>query len=131
MLAWFYGVSTNVVRNRSRSERRFALALRAVPPPRAQPDISEEAIERLDDERQMQHALALLAALPKREQDVFSLCGWMGLAYEDAALALGIPVGTVRSRLSRARKRLLELSLASGHEEGGTVTFGRYLNHER
>ena len=39
-----------------------------------------------------------------------------GLSYEDAAIALRIPVGTVRSRLSRARTRLLELDLGNGHE---------------
>jgi RNA polymerase sigma-70 factor (ECF subfamily) len=50
--------------------------------------------------------LAGVAALPRREQDVLALCVWSGLSYEDAARALGLPVGTVRSRLSRARRRL-------------------------
>jgi RNA polymerase sigma-70 factor (ECF subfamily) len=38
------------------------------------------------------------------------MCWWAGLTYEEAAVALGVPVGTVRSRLSRARKRLDELA---------------------
>lgn len=67
----------------------------------------------------MRAALGLPASLPRREQDIFVLCTWQGLSYEDAALALGIPVGTVRSRLSRARARLRELSAAGGHEEDG------------
>jgi RNA polymerase sigma-70 factor, ECF subfamily len=65
----------------------------------------------------MGRALAVLARLPRREQEVFALCAWAGLGYEDAAIALRIPVGTVRSRLSRARARLRELDPDIGHEE--------------
>jgi RNA polymerase sigma-70 factor (ECF subfamily) len=61
----------------------------------------------------MRHALNLLAQLPRREQDVFVLCAWAELSYEDAAIALDIPIGTVRSRLSRARQHLRELAGAS------------------
>jgi RNA polymerase sigma-70 factor (ECF subfamily) len=92
----------------------------AVPP--VEPSFSDIADERLDDERQMQKALALLAHLPQREQDVFALCAWSDVSYEDAALALGIRVGTVRSRLSRARQHLRELNAACGQEDGRTAT---------
>lgn len=120
VLPWLYGIATNVVRNRRRSERRFAAALRRMPQPQPEEDFSERADERLDDEAQMRRALGLLTQLPRHEQEVFALCGWMELSYEDAALALKIPVGTVRSRLSRARQRLRELEPASGHEDDGT-----------
>ena len=60
--------------------------------------------------------LRSVARLPKREQDVLALCVWGGLSYEEAAVALGLPVGTVRSRLSRARARMRELRGDSGHE---------------
>jgi RNA polymerase sigma factor (sigma-70 family) len=122
-LPWLFGVATNVVRNRRRSERRYAAALRRVPAPDELASFADESAERLDDERLMAQALALLAELPRRDQEVFALCAWSELSYEDAALALGIPVGTVRSRLSRARARLRELDPAFGHEEGKrTVT---------
>jgi RNA polymerase sigma-70 factor (ECF subfamily) len=120
VLPWLYGIATNVVRNRRRSERRFAAALRRVPTPRPSPDFSADADKRIDDEAQMQRVLALLSELPQRELDVFVLCAWSELSYEDASIALGIPIGTVRSRLARARARLRELGIDDGHIEGRT-----------
>ena len=64
----------------------------------------------------MRGVLAALRQLPESDKDVLSLCLWSELSYEDAAAALEIPVGTVRSRLSRARARLVELTRSTGHE---------------
>jgi RNA polymerase sigma-70 factor, ECF subfamily len=116
-LAWLYGIATNVVRHQRRSERRFAAALRRLPKAEPDQDFAGEADARIDYERQAREALDLLKALPQREQDVFVLCVGMELGYEDAALALELPVGTVRSRLSRARARLRELDPGSGHKQ--------------
>lgn len=44
--------------------------------------------------------------MPKPEQDVFFLVGWEQLTYAEAARALDIPIGTVRSRLARVRRTL-------------------------
>lgn len=121
VLPWLYGIATNVLRNRRRSEARFAAALRRLPEPPT--DEAETIIdERLDDERQMQLLLRLIAQLPKREQDVFVLCAWSDLSYDEAAVALGIPIGTVRSRLSRARQRLRELDSGFGHEDSKPIS---------
>lgn len=109
VLPWLYGIAVNVVRNHRRSERRFSLAVRRLPQEAPEPDFSESSEERLDDERQMREALALVEKLPRREREILVLCSWMGLSYEDAARALDVPVGTVRSRLSRGRARLREL----------------------
>ncbi|MEU2271686.1 sigma factor-like helix-turn-helix DNA-binding protein, partial [Streptomyces olindensis] len=49
-----------------------------------------------------------LAALPARHRDVLLVIAWGDLDYAEAAQALDIPVGTVRSRLHRARKKLRE-----------------------
>jgi RNA polymerase sigma factor (sigma-70 family) len=115
-LPWLFGIATNVVRNRRRAERRHAAALERVPEPDPETSFEDRSDERIDDEELMARALELLGRLPRREQEVFALCAWSELSYEDAAIALRIPVGTVRSRLSRARARLQELDPAIGHE---------------
>jgi RNA polymerase sigma factor (sigma-70 family) len=114
--AWLYGIATFVVRNRWRTERRYRRALARLPWETATPGFAADVEDRLADESRMAALLEHLGALPKREQDVLALCVWSELSYDEAAVALEIPVGTVRSRLSRARSRLRELTAASGHE---------------
>ena len=115
VLPWLYGIAANLIRNRRRSERRFAAALRRLPEPSPEPDFASASDELIDDDQRLQHALILLRQLPQREREVFILCAWMELSYEAAAVALELPIGTVRSRLSRARAHLRELESASGH----------------
>jgi RNA polymerase sigma factor (sigma-70 family) len=113
---WLYGIATFVVRNRRRTERRYRRALARLPREPATPDLAADVEARLADESRMAVLLEHLGSLPTREQDVLALCVWSELTYEEAATALEIPVGTVRSRLSRARSRLRELTEPSGHE---------------
>ena len=117
VLPWLFGIATNVVRNHHRFERRYGAMLRRIPEPGPSPGFELEAATRLDDERRIRPVLVLLSRLPKSEQEVFVLAAWFDLSYEDISLALGVPVGTVRSRLFRARKRLRELDPGLGHEE--------------
>jgi RNA polymerase sigma factor (sigma-70 family) len=64
-------------------------------------------------ERQL---LEALAALPHGDRDVVVLIAWEELSYEEVAAALAIPIGTVRSRLNRARRTLRELLGGTGNE---------------
>jgi RNA polymerase sigma-70 factor (ECF subfamily) len=105
-LPWLYGVATNVCRNLTRSRRRRLRAIAALPPAAAEPDHAERVTDRLGSVARMQHVLVAIEALPTREREVLALVAWAGLTYEQAAAALDVPVGTVRSRLSRARARL-------------------------
>lgn len=114
-LPWLLGVATNVLRNSRRSQRRYRAALARLPRERGG-DFAADVDARLDDERQMRAVLRAFDKLPRADQDVLALCVWEELTYEQAALALDVPLGTVRSRLSRARGRLRELSEAGGHE---------------
>lgn len=103
---WLYGVATNVCRNLTRGRRRHLRAVSRLPRPDVQPDHADRVAERLDTEQRMREVLDAIEKLPRRERDVLALVAWSGLTYEAAAAALDVPVGTVRSRLSRARRRL-------------------------
>jgi RNA polymerase sigma factor (sigma-70 family) len=111
---WLLGIATNVARNVRRAVRRHDGALARLPRAKAVPDFSDEVSGRIDDRERLAVALAALATLRQPEREVLALCVWSGLDYAEAAEALGIPVGTVRSRLSRARAKLAKL-IASGH----------------
>jgi RNA polymerase sigma-70 factor (ECF subfamily) len=116
-LPLLFGIATNVLRNQRRSARRGREAFARLPLDRAEePDFAEDTSARLDEQAAMQQLLLLFARLPRREQDVVALTDWSGLSYEDTAVALDIPIGTVRSRLARGRHRLRELATTSGPE---------------
>jgi RNA polymerase sigma-70 factor (ECF subfamily) len=108
---WLLGIATNTARNITRSARRRRAAMSRLPQGEAvAPDIADEAVSRLDDAERLSAVHAVLAKLRRTEREVLALCVWSGLDYAAAAEALGIPVGTVRSRLSRARTKLLKLA---------------------
>jgi RNA polymerase sigma-70 factor, ECF subfamily len=108
-LPWLYGVATNVCRNAGRSRRRYLRAVVRLPEPAAEPDHAEGVSDRIGSEARMRAVLEQIENLPAREREVLALVAWAGLSYEQAAAALAVPVGTVRSRLSRARARLTDL----------------------
>jgi RNA polymerase sigma factor (sigma-70 family) len=114
ILPWLLGVATNYLRNVRRAQTRGEVALARLGV-EAQPDFSDEVVGRLGDEARMAEVLRVVDELPEHERDVLALCAWSGLDYGEAALALSVPVGTVRSRLSRARTHLRELLTGNGH----------------
>ncbi|AGJ54600.1 RNA polymerase sigma factor [[Kitasatospora] papulosa] len=107
---WLFGIATNRARNANRGTgRRLAfLSRRSAPEPVA--DIADATAGRVDDARRLAAVRRALGGLRRQEREVLVLCVWSGLDYAEAAEALGIPVGTVRSRLSRARDRLRRLT---------------------
>lgn len=95
---WLLGIATNLLRRHWRSEQRRLLAygraaaeLRPVDYPPA--PVAIEIVEALDQ-------------LPARDREALLLFAWADLTYQDIAVALEVPVGTVRSRLARARRLL-------------------------
>lgn len=108
-LPWLLSVATNVARNASRSRRRYDRLLARLPRDDVTPDIADEVVQRVTDKEDAARVAAALRRLGHEDQDVVALCDVSGVSYAEAAAALGIPIGTVRSRLSRARARLRKL----------------------
>ncbi|MFF4276416.1 RNA polymerase sigma factor [Streptomyces sp. NPDC001536] len=122
---WLLGIATNVTRNTRRAARRHAAAVARLPRDETVRDFADEVAGRLDDAAQLDVVRTTLAKLRRAEREVLALCVWSGLGYEAAAEALGVPVGTVRSRLSRARTKLAkhrELSQTFGQMRGDRTT---------
>ncbi|MFI0448466.1 RNA polymerase sigma factor [Actinomadura sp. 6N118] len=125
LLPWLYGVATNVLHNHRRSLRRHRAALDRVRALPAAPNDATAAAVRLEAEREMRVVLDSIKKLSRGDQEILALCVWEGLGYAEAAAALGVPIGTVRSRLARARKRLrldTEPHRADGHRRGDRPT---------
>jgi RNA polymerase sigma factor (sigma-70 family) len=113
-LPWLLRTADYTVRNEWRSKARYRKALAAahllVDHER---DHADEVARRLDDDEQIRRARKALGRLPKQQREIVELCIWAGLDQQAAAVALNVPLGTVKSRLSRARKQLREFDLTS------------------
>lgn len=107
---WLLGIATNLARGQHRAARRQRNALARLASTDYLPDFADDVSARLDDAARIKALHRALAGLSRHEFDVLALCVWSGLGYAAAAEALGIPVGTVRSRLSRARAKLDKLT---------------------
>ncbi len=116
---WLLGIATNVTRNTRRAARRHAAAVSRLPRDEAERDVADEVAARLDDTAELALVRTALTTLRRAEREVLALCVWSGLDYRAAAEALGVPVGTVRSRLSRARAKLAK------HVRSAELPWGR------
>jgi RNA polymerase sigma-70 factor (ECF subfamily) len=117
MLPWLLGVAAYTARSAWRSKFRYRRALSTIQNlAQDEHDLADEVADRLDRDHRIRQVRVLVRQLPRQEQEVLELCVWAGLDQQAAAISLGVPVGTVKSRLSRARQHLRKL-LASTPEE--------------
>lgn len=106
ILPWLLAVANNVARNSDRSIRRNSRLLAKLPKSDPTSNFEDGVNKRIDDERAMRLILDTLNSLRVEDREIIALCDWSNLSYSEAAVALNIPIGTVRSRLSRAREHL-------------------------
>ncbi|MFC4010966.1 RNA polymerase sigma factor [Nonomuraea purpurea] len=103
---WLFGILTKLMSRHHRKEAaRYRALLRAPvdsdvesPADRVAAGVSAQAVRA--------ELAGALAALPAKDRDVLLLIAWGDLTYEEVAQALGIPIGTVRSRLNRGRRKV-------------------------
>ncbi len=102
---WLYGIAARVIGKHRRSEVRLLRALARTGSDPAAEDHADRVDSRVTASAVHRQLAAVLAGLPDRDREVLLLIAWADLSYAEVAEALAIPVGTVRSRLSRARRR--------------------------
>ncbi|WP_299959430.1 RNA polymerase sigma factor [uncultured Modestobacter sp.] len=103
---WLLGIATHVVHGHQRAERRrYRVLAKAAGQPEEHGADPADAADRLDAQALRGPLAVALAALKPRDRDALLLLAWGDLSYEEIATVLDVPVGTVRSRLHRARRQ--------------------------
>lgn len=106
-LPWLLGIATTLVRKRARLEAR---AWKGMLAEHEAASVTADQIERMglriDAQSSIKKVVAAIRRMSEGDRDVLLLHAWADLTYEQIAVALGIPIGTVRSRLNRARSTL-------------------------
>ncbi len=124
---WLYGIATNLVAQHHRSESRWYAALARAGADILAPTGGNEE-DRIADRVTASLARPALAAalrqLHDRDRDVLLLTAIGGFSYAEVAFALAIPEGTVGSRLSRARRKIIA---ALGEASTTTGAFSAHL----
>lgn len=103
---WLYGIASNLIARHHRAEVRRYRALARAGVDEVCEGHADLVAGRLDAQAYRRPLAAALAGIHAGERDVLLLVAWAELTSEEAGEALGIPAGTVRSRLHRARRQI-------------------------
>src|SRR5262245_157871 len=115
-LPWLYGIGSNLLLKHRRGEARRMRASARMAADREAPEARASAAA-LDARLLFPRVADAIEALPDGERVALLLFAWEDLSYESMAEALELPIGTVRSRLNRARAHLRELLEAGGESK--------------
>lgn len=110
---WLYGIATNTISQHRRAEAREYRLRQTYVPATSEASHADRVSTVVTAQSLRGMLFDALAGLSAGDRDVLLLIAWEELTYDEVAAALTIPVGTVRSRLNRAR-RLLREALGSG-----------------
>jgi RNA polymerase sigma-70 factor (ECF subfamily) len=103
---WLYGIASNLIARHHRAEQRRYRALARTGVDETSEGHADQVAVRVDAQACRVPLAAALTGLAQRDRDVLLLVAWAELTSEEAGQALGIPAGTARSRLHRARQRI-------------------------
>ncbi|NUR92362.1 MAG: RNA polymerase sigma factor [Nonomuraea sp.] len=116
---WLYGIAANLVGRHRRTEVRFYRALARTGTDEVAESYADRVAERVTASAAHRDLARALAVLSRQDREVLLMVAWADLTYDEVATALGIPIGTVRSRLHRARRKTREALGARIEEEYG------------
>jgi RNA polymerase sigma-70 factor (ECF subfamily) len=116
-LPWLFGIATNLIRRHRRSELRMLNAYVKSMPVANSVDTVEALSTHMDHVALLARVAEAFLKLDLEQRDALHLTALEGLSYAEAADALGLPVGTVHSRVARARTILRDLSGYFGQED--------------
>lgn len=114
--AWLFGVATNVLRHHRRAEGRRLRAYEQATQLREETGAATDQVD-----AQQVELVAALGDLEPVDREALLLFAWADLTYDQIAEALEVPVGTVRSRIFRARRALRSELSATGNNERHTT----------
>ncbi|MEV0752374.1 sigma-70 family RNA polymerase sigma factor [Streptosporangium sp. NPDC050280] len=103
---WLFGILTKLISRRHRSEAARYRALLRAPVNDHEDSPADRVADGVSAQAVRPALISALAVLPAKDRDVLLLIAWGDLTYEEVARALDIPVGTVRSRLNRGRRKV-------------------------
>lgn len=103
---WLYGIAANLIGKQRRAEVRALRALARTGHDPVADSWSDRCDSRVTAQAAQGSLAGALADLSAGDRHVLLLVAWADLSYQEVAEALSIPVGTVRSRLNRARKKV-------------------------
>ena len=115
-LPWLYGIGSNLLMKHRRGEARRLRASARMAAAGEAPDNRVSAAA-LDARLLFPRVADAIESLPDGEREALLLFAWEELSYQSVAEALELPIGTVRSRLNRARARLRELIEPDGKDK--------------
>ncbi|MER6944037.1 RNA polymerase sigma factor [Nonomuraea sp. NPDC000554] len=103
---WLFGILTKLISRHRRTEAARYRAFQRAPVDAEVESPADRVAAGVTAQASRPELARALAALPAKDRDVLLLIAWGDLSYEEVARALDIPVGTVRSRLNRGRRKV-------------------------